>query len=96
MKRTIFLGLSTGFVLLGMIGVANATLLQVGADSNAYGGLGWFVVDDVTFGTDTSLVASQFYDYSWLDPIGGQLITPADVPSDTGVTHFSYLGSEWT
>ncbi|WP_028583356.1 PEP-CTERM sorting domain-containing protein [Desulfogranum mediterraneum] len=96
MKKKLLAGLATGLLFLGISGMANATLLQITADSFASGELGWFVVDDTIFGTETSLVASQYHDYSWLDPIGGVSITPADVPSDTGVTHFSFTGGEWT
>ena len=81
---------------LMLVGSANAGLIQITAESATSGELGWFAVDDAIFATDTSLVASQFYDYSWLDPVGGVSITPSAVLSDTGVTYFGLVGSEWT
>ena len=83
-------------LVFGMAGVASATLIEITANSTADGELGSFVVDDVIFATDTSLSASQFYDYSWLDPSGSVSITPADVLNDTGVTFFGWTGTEWT
>lgn len=84
--------------LLGLLfaGSANAGLIQITAESAASGTLGWFAVDDAVLATDTSLVSSQFYDYSWLDPIGGVSINPSDVPSPTGVTYFGQVGGQWT
>jgi hypothetical protein len=84
-------------VLLGLFvcGYANAGLIQITADSAGSGELGWFVVDDAIFATDTSLVASQFYDYYWQDPLSSISITPADVMADTGVTYFELIGSDW-
>ncbi|HSH29468.1 MAG TPA: PEP-CTERM sorting domain-containing protein [Thiohalobacter sp.] len=77
-------------------GFANAGLIQITAESISSGELGWFVVDDAVLAADTSLVASQFYDYGWHDPLSGISITPADVIGDTGVTHFGLIGGDWT
>jgi hypothetical protein len=83
---------------LGLLacGHANAGLIQISADSANYGELGWFVVDDTVFASDTSLVASQFYDYNWADPLSAFSITPSDVLADTGLTYFGWSGSDWT
>ncbi|GLR69421.1 PEP-CTERM sorting domain-containing protein [Agaribacter marinus] len=85
-------------VFLGLLvcGYANAGLIQITADSANSGELGWFVVDDTIFAADTSLVASQLYDYNWSDPLSTFSINPFDVIGDTGVTHFLLSGSGWT
>ncbi len=85
-----------GILCFAFASVANAGLIQITADSASSGELGWFAVDEAVLAADTSLVASQFYDYSWLDPIGGVSITPSDVLVDTGVTYFGLVGGTWT
>jgi hypothetical protein len=84
------------FVLLVTSTYSSAALLQITATSGTSGELGYFVVDDAILATDTSLVASQFYDYYFADPLSGYEITPSDVVSDSGVTYFSQIGGVWT
>ncbi len=96
-KKRLLLGLAIGLIMLGMSGVANAALIKMTADSAAYGELGWFVVDDEVIEIINHVRASMWYDYSWLDPISGVSITPADVPYDTGFVAVGYrYPGEWT
>ncbi len=83
--------------IMSVSATASASLIQITADSAASGELGWFVVDDTILGPGTTkLYASDYYDYSFIDPLGGISIQPANVPGDTGTTWFHDMGSGWT
>ncbi len=83
--------------IMSVSATASASLIQITADSAASGELGWFVVDDTILGPgQTWHYASEFYDYSFIDPLGTISIQPGDVPADTGVTYFHDIGSGWT
>ena len=86
------------YVFLGLscTGIANASLIKITASSDAAGELGWFAVDDSIFTTDTSLVASQFYDFYWYEDGISVKFTPLDVSTDTGTTNFGFIGGKWT
>jgi len=75
---------------------ADAATLQISATSAAAGDLGYFIVDDAVFATDTDLVASQFIDYSFTSPLSGVTLDPSTVDGDTGITSFGLVGGEWT
>ena len=82
--------------LLIMAANTNADIIKITANSDSYGELGWFAVDDVIFLSDRTLAASQFYDYWWSDPISRVSISPTDVTGDTGLTYFDRVGNVWT
>ena len=96
MKRKILSSLATLSILFAIAGNANADIIKITANSSSSGELGWFAVDEEILADDTSLTASQFYNYWWEDPNSDALITPADVIEDTGLTYFGWTGSEWT
>lgn len=77
-------------------GVASAATLKITATSASAGILGYFLVDDTVLASDTSLVASQFIDYSFSDPLDGFVVDPSSVSGDTGFTYFGYVGGTWT
>jgi hypothetical protein len=91
-KRVLFAAL-----LLGMSS-AHAAPIQLTATSAASGDLGWFAVDDsILAGGTTSLVASQFLDYWFDDPLSAVALNPGNVDGDTGWTHFGLNSSGvWT
>ena len=83
-------------LLLLAVGNANATILQITGTSSSVGQLGFFVVDDAVLAVDTTLVASQFVSYSFVDPGSGITLNPSTVDGDTGFTRFGFLAGEWT
>jgi hypothetical protein len=70
--------------------------VKITATSADHGLLGYFVVDVSVLEGDTSLVASQFADFYFADPLGVAVVTPANVPADTGRTLFDNSGGIWT
>jgi len=86
--------LCTGLLLV--TSAANADIIQITGTSAASGVLGWFVVDEAVLALDSSLVASQFVDFSFTAPVSGIEFNPTTVTADTGVTHFGLLSSIWT
>lgn len=85
-------------VLLAVGASADAGIIKITAVSASAGELGWFAVDEAVLSLDTSLTASQFYDFHFDDPLNGPLFTldPSNVVADTGVTYFGFLGGVWT
>lgn len=86
--------------ILGLLMLAStyvqAGFIQFTANSASEGELGWIVVDEDVLSNDHSLLASQFYDYSFSDPLSEISINPADVLADTGTTYFSLVNNTWT
>ena len=83
-------------LLLLAVGSANATILQITGTSESVGQLGYFVVDDAVLVVDSTLVASQFVSYSFVDPSSGIILDPSTVDGDTGFTRFGLESGEWT
>ncbi|HWA28367.1 MAG TPA: hypothetical protein VG734_22145 [Lacunisphaera sp.] len=73
-----------------------ASLIQITGTSASAGQLGWFVVDDAVLAGDTSLVASQFYDFSFSDPTSSIVVNTSNVLTDTGFTYFGFISGVWT
>jgi len=102
MKRTRSTFLALLAVLLAPM-AANADLVQITAESDASGILGWFIVDeDVLASTPDyccgwpGLVASDFNDYFFDDPLGDAILDPTNVDGDTGYTLFDQVAGVWT
>jgi hypothetical protein len=88
-----------GLFLTGFLGLsvnAQAGILQITATSSSAGELGWFAVDEDVLAVDTSLQASQFFDFSFANPLGSLTFDPTNVLTDTGWTNFDFIGGEWT
>lgn len=74
----------------------HAGLIQFTANSASDGELGWIVVDEDVLSGDKSLLPSQFYDYSFSDPLSDLSLNPANILADTGTTYFAFVNNTWT
>jgi hypothetical protein len=100
LKSKLFAAVLVPLLLTALSPVAHGALIKITGTSAASGELGYFVVDDGIFPpppTFHPLYASDFSDYFFSDPLNPTFtITPADVPSDTGVTYFDFVSGVWT
>jgi hypothetical protein len=94
-RQSILVGCAA-LVMLCLSVPGNAAPIKITGTSSVHGQLGWFIVEDTIFNTDTSLAASQFLDFYFADPLGSAVINPGNVPFDTGVTHFGFVSGAWT